>query len=267
MAILWLIRVVRAGRLWYFSVYLIVLGIVVLVVSSRSGGSLDARSPEALDRSTGSRVRDCLLAEVGCEPQGSGSCRARWPATRWPATWRSDPSSDEKSLRVYSWDDLWREIFSRVGAGPSWLSESSARAVFREAVTQVHNQGQIRSLDAVIDWPGYRRRLRHRIRTWTIDEIPPLKRVDGSGDSDPIDAAEWTVYVRYRELLAQIGPRMTRGSRSGLPGTWPRANVKVRRPGRTLRNRGLFSNMKDPRPPRSGCCGMLCGGVVRFTLR
>ncbi len=54
MAILWLIRVVRGGRLWYFSVYLIVLGIVVLVVSAKSGGSLDARPSQALHRPAGS---------------------------------------------------------------------------------------------------------------------------------------------------------------------------------------------------------------------
>jgi len=36
LAILWLIRVVRAGRLWYFSVYLIALGILVLALCSKS---------------------------------------------------------------------------------------------------------------------------------------------------------------------------------------------------------------------------------------
>jgi undecaprenyl-diphosphatase len=55
-AILWLIRVVRSGRLWYFSVYLVALGTLVLTLSSMSGGSLDARASEALDRSTRSRA-------------------------------------------------------------------------------------------------------------------------------------------------------------------------------------------------------------------
>ncbi len=56
MAILWLIRVVRAGRLWYFSVYLVILGIVVLLLCSRSGGSLDGRPSQAVDRPAGSRA-------------------------------------------------------------------------------------------------------------------------------------------------------------------------------------------------------------------
>jgi undecaprenyl-diphosphatase len=51
-AILWLIRVVRGGRLWYFSVYLIILGTLVLAVSALSGGSRDEHPAQALDRTT-----------------------------------------------------------------------------------------------------------------------------------------------------------------------------------------------------------------------
>lgn len=54
-AILWLIRVVRGGRLWYFSVYLIALGVLVLALSSTPGGLLDARPAKALDRTAGRR--------------------------------------------------------------------------------------------------------------------------------------------------------------------------------------------------------------------
>lgn len=49
-AILWLVKIVRSGRLWYFSVYLTVLGIVVLTVSVYSGGRRHAGRSEALDR-------------------------------------------------------------------------------------------------------------------------------------------------------------------------------------------------------------------------
>ncbi|AMV38317.1 undecaprenyl-diphosphate phosphatase [Planctomyces sp. SH-PL62] len=49
-AILWLIRVVRSGKLWYCSVYLVLLAVVVLglVSSSGNGSDVDA-SPNALD--------------------------------------------------------------------------------------------------------------------------------------------------------------------------------------------------------------------------
>jgi undecaprenyl-diphosphatase len=53
LAILWLIWVVRAGKLWYFSVYLVALGILVLTLSSKSGGTLDARPSKALDGTAG----------------------------------------------------------------------------------------------------------------------------------------------------------------------------------------------------------------------
>jgi undecaprenyl-diphosphatase len=49
-AIAWLVRVVRAGRIWYFSVYLILVGFLVLSVAIR-GGSADAGRSMALDGS------------------------------------------------------------------------------------------------------------------------------------------------------------------------------------------------------------------------
>jgi undecaprenyl-diphosphatase len=49
-AIIWLVKIVRSGRLWYFSVYLIVLGTAVLTALAFSGGSSDARHAKALDR-------------------------------------------------------------------------------------------------------------------------------------------------------------------------------------------------------------------------
>jgi undecaprenyl-diphosphatase len=41
-AIIWLVKIVRSGRMWYFSVYLIVLGLAVLAASALPGGSSDA---------------------------------------------------------------------------------------------------------------------------------------------------------------------------------------------------------------------------------
>jgi len=49
-AISWLVRIVRGGRIWYFSVYLILLGVLVLTVAIR-GGSTDAGRSMALDGS------------------------------------------------------------------------------------------------------------------------------------------------------------------------------------------------------------------------
>jgi undecaprenyl-diphosphatase len=54
-AILWLFRVVRARRLWYFSVYLIVLGSLVLTLSAIYGGSPNAGPAQTMDRSAGRR--------------------------------------------------------------------------------------------------------------------------------------------------------------------------------------------------------------------
>ena len=152
----------------------------------------------------GAALRDHLLAE----PKGEGATiwivptpLARDQVVRELAIRARQPEKD----RVYCWDNLWLEIFRRAAQAPSWLSESAARAVFREAVGQVQKQGVIRSIEAVVSSPGYRRRLRDRVRRWTIDERPPRQRELDPGDVDPIQAAEWTVYVRYRELMIELG--------------------------------------------------------------
>jgi undecaprenyl-diphosphatase len=52
LAIVWLLRLVRSGRLWYFSVYLVLLGAGLIAMDqwSKSGGRPDARPAQALDR-------------------------------------------------------------------------------------------------------------------------------------------------------------------------------------------------------------------------
>lgn len=52
-AILWLIRVVRAGRIWYFSVYLVMLAVVVLGLVATRGESNAGSTTDALDRAAG----------------------------------------------------------------------------------------------------------------------------------------------------------------------------------------------------------------------
>ena len=57
-AIIWLVKIVRSGRMWYFSVYLIVLGLAVLAATSAgfdstpnpAGAPADARRQKAADR-------------------------------------------------------------------------------------------------------------------------------------------------------------------------------------------------------------------------
>jgi undecaprenyl-diphosphatase len=49
LAIVWLLRLVRSGRLWYFSVYLVVLGTGVIAVDQYAKGRTDAGQSQALD--------------------------------------------------------------------------------------------------------------------------------------------------------------------------------------------------------------------------
>jgi undecaprenyl-diphosphatase len=50
LAILWLIRIVRSNRLWYFSVYLVLIALVALAGSSAGGGRDHAGRSGAVDR-------------------------------------------------------------------------------------------------------------------------------------------------------------------------------------------------------------------------
>lgn len=74
-AIVWLVRIVRSGRLWYFSVYLVLLSGVVLGSVALMGQGEDSRGrtheqggrPEALDRPGGGG-----LARSGSRIEGAG---------------------------------------------------------------------------------------------------------------------------------------------------------------------------------------------------
>ena len=51
LAIVWLVRIVRSGRMWYFSVYLIVLGIALIVIDPiQKKGGTDVGPEKASDR-------------------------------------------------------------------------------------------------------------------------------------------------------------------------------------------------------------------------
>ncbi len=170
-AILWLIKVVRAGRLWYFSVYLIVLGIVVLVVSSKTGGSLDARQPQAMDRPAGSRAAHCLLTELAGEPGGLWIVPTPLARDQLSRRLCLGNSGHGPAPRVYCWSDLWRLVRREVEEGPTWLSSAAIRTVFQEAIRQLRDQGQIAAThEAAIGQAGYQRRLQERFQAWTIAE-------------------------------------------------------------------------------------------------
>ncbi len=73
-AIVWLARVVKAGRLWYFSVYLFVLGPAVIAGFALAGKSRNDSTPTTLDRSPRS---------VPARPAGRGSlANAEGPVPR-----------------------------------------------------------------------------------------------------------------------------------------------------------------------------------------
>ena len=85
-AIIWLIRVVRSGYLWYFSVYLFALGAVVLALSAMSGGTDNARTSKALDRTSWSRGTESPAGRLGLDAGGPldhsqrALARPAWPS-------------------------------------------------------------------------------------------------------------------------------------------------------------------------------------------
>ena len=65
-AIIWLVKIVRSGRMWYFSVYLVVLGIAVLIWTALSGGpDANARAQTTAHRAVGLRDPRPSHAQAG----------------------------------------------------------------------------------------------------------------------------------------------------------------------------------------------------------
>jgi ATP-dependent helicase/nuclease subunit B len=151
----------------------------------------------------GASLRDYALAGASTDPSSlwlAPSRLARDQLRRELAIRSNRPGS---SPRVWCWSDLWRGVREELsdGDGPACLSEGAAGAVFSEAIRQARQAGELGAIASVIDWPGYRRRLRERIADWTALERP----LRSSAPEEPVAAAEWAVFVRYRGLLRKQG--------------------------------------------------------------
>lgn len=67
-AIIWLVKIVRSGKLWYFSVYLLVLGLAILSFAASLGNEPDARPTSTSDRS----VRGGAPGQAAVAHEGGG---------------------------------------------------------------------------------------------------------------------------------------------------------------------------------------------------
>jgi RecB family exonuclease len=114
--------------------------------------------------------------------------------------------------RVWCWAQLWRTVRADLDGGRVCLSAGAAAAVLGEAVRQARQAGELRAIAAVLDWPGYRRRLQERIAEWTVLE----RSLRGPVPEDPVTAAEWAVFRRYRNLLRQLGAEDATGFAVGV---------------------------------------------------
>lgn len=146
-----------------------------------ASASLD---PSALWVVPSPMARDQVRAELAarCRAIGTGQATGQIP-------------------RVWCWADLWARVRAGSSEGPAVLSDGAAGAVFSEAIRRARQAGETEAVEAVLDWPGYRRRLRRRFAAWTGDERPPRD----TAPADPVAAAEWAAFRRYRALLAELG--------------------------------------------------------------
>jgi RecB family exonuclease len=151
----------------------------------------------------GAAARDHALAGASLDPSGlwlAASPLARDQIRRELAI-RSPSAGTGRIPRVWCWADLWARVRGELGEGPSCLSEGAAGAVFGEAIRQARRAGELVALASVIDWPGYRSRLRRRFAEWTIEELSSRARPP----AEPAAAAEWAAFLRYRNLLRKLG--------------------------------------------------------------
>ncbi len=179
----------------------------------------------------GAATRDHALAGASFDPSSlwlAASPAARDQVRRELAV-RSRSAGAGLVPRVWCWADLWARVRGEVDQGPSCLSDGAADAVFGEAIRQARRAGELAAIAAVIDWPGYRRRLRRRFAEWTAEERP----VRDMALADPAATAEWAAFGRYRGLLRSSAPRTRPGWPSGprsasFSGRPPRSPLSTR---------------------------------------
>lgn len=103
--------------------------------------------------------------------------------------------------KVWCWAELWAAIRGASVDGPRVLSEAASRAVFLEAIRRGRGAGRLRAIERVLEWPGFRRRLRARIARWTLGKQPEHRLI---AEQDPIETAQKAVFDDYRWLLESI---------------------------------------------------------------
>ena len=106
-----------------------------------------------------------------------------------------------RDLRAWCWEDLWTAVRDASSRGPARLSDAAARAALGEAIAQARRDGALREVAEVVDWPGFRRRLRARIAAWTRAERPIEATAPGP---EPVRRAQWAIFVRYRAILQRL---------------------------------------------------------------
>ena len=251
-AIIWLVKIVRSGRLWYFSVYLVVLGTVVLAAVAISGGV--APMPGARRLWTGpygSALRDRVLRATR-RSRPSGLWIVPSPLARDQVRAALGAAAREASAgrsRVWCWDDLWRAVRDELArAARPGSPRPAARAALGEAIARARRDGRARrDRRACVDWPGFRRRLRGRFAAWTRDErpldAPAARRRPGRS------AAQWAIFVRYRAILRTLDAEDAEGF-----AVWASRRLLERpaRRARAARAGRSFLDLDDDSPRRPG---------------
>ncbi len=201
LAIVWLLRLVRSGRLWYFSVYLVLLGIGLIAADqTRRGRRPDARPAQALDRP----LRDVTPGSGDRRGPRPSRRASGWSPRRWPAS---------RSSRALA---IGRRGSSRPGSGagttpgavaraqtdvPARLSAAGLMAVLAEAIERPAARAGRSASRTPSTCPAIVANSLARFAAWTRDERP----VDGPPPGDSaVDVEEWAVFRRYRETLREL---------------------------------------------------------------
>lgn len=105
---------------------------------------------------------------------------------------------------VWCWDDLWRAVREGIEDGPGALSTAAARSALGMAIERAKDAGALVMTAGVADWPGFRRRVRDRIRMWTRLERAPEDDLPREAEVDPAVAEEWAVFGEYWRILQTL---------------------------------------------------------------
>jgi ATP-dependent helicase/nuclease subunit B len=101
---------------------------------------------------------------------------------------------------VFTWRELWHEVRRLADDGPGRLSPAARCAALLVAVERSRRDGRYERFAALVETPGFRRRLSGLFAGWTAAGHDRRRRAPAG-----LDPEDWATFRHYRRILGELG--------------------------------------------------------------